>query len=175
MASERIKGGSVPLELPIILRRPFLDEDLDFELPQNVVEILSKTSDGSEMVAAIMELSAAIKSKMSHSSLTLSTYILEGIIRIKAKKKGVWKNAFQEKTFGQLLNEKDIEKVIPAGALSKLKGLNLFRVPAAHFMGINTVIDEARIAIQLVFTMVKDSVQDLSDGGTGVAKQSNNQ
>lgn len=139
----------------IILRPLFLDEEMNFSIPADVEMYFSKTDAGKEIIAAIRELSSAIKNGLSRSALTLSTYILEGMIYLKATELGIWKKAYGEKAFGGLLSINEIRDMFPDGALDKAEGLNKLRIPGAHFKGISSVIEESRIATNIILFLAK--------------------
>lgn len=134
----------------LTLRQLFLDEDLEVSLPVDIQTFYSQTEEGKEILAAINELSSAIKNGMSHSALALSTYILEGMIFLKADENKIWKDEFGEKTFGGLLGVEEIRELFPKGSLDQVEGLNKFRRTGAHFKRVSHVIHEAKIGAHII-------------------------
>ncbi len=157
--SERIKTSSEPVTKTVMLRLLFMDEWTEFSISKDTEAFLSKLDNGTEILGAMREMSMAIKNRMSHSAMALSTYILEGIIKSIALKKGVKKiERFDIMTFGKLIHDEEISKIIPVGELNKLRGLNEFRVSSVHFKGITPVIEEARLGAKLIMSLLKELV-----------------
>ena len=138
------------------LRKLFLDEDLEFKLPADVEDNIGKSEFGTNLTGAIKEMSVAIKQGMARSALNLSTYIIEGFIRDRAKKMGKWDDKYSTFTFGDLLNDSVVKSLINPGLLNKLNGLNQLRIPSSHFKGTDSIIPEARIGAQIVLELAKD-------------------
>lgn len=157
--SERIKGSRVPVIRTVMLRQLFMDEWNEFKVPQDIEDTLSRMDDGAELLNAMKEMSMAIKNRMSHSAMALSTYILEGIIKAMAKKRGIEGiGRLDDMTFGDLVNDKDISHLITKGELDKLRGLNKFRISSVHFKGVSTVIEEARIGARLIISLITELI-----------------
>lgn len=135
------------------LRPLFLDEDIEFSLPVDIQTYYSQTEEGKEILAAMRELWLAIKNGMSHSALTLSTYILEGMIYLKANEDNVWKEEYENKMFGTLITYPDIKGLFPKGALDQVEGLNKFRRTGAHFKRIKNVVNEAKIGANIILEL----------------------
>lgn len=155
--SERIKGSPVPVIRTVMLRQLFMDEWTEFSVTKGAEESLSKLSEGKEILDSMKEMSMAIRNHMSHSAMALSTYILEGIIKAMARKKGVKEaGRLDNMTFGELINDKEVSQIITAGELDKLRGLNKFRVSSVHFKGVSTVIEEARIGARLIMSLINE-------------------
>ncbi len=154
-ASDRIFTSLNEIVKEIILYQPPLDEDLDFTLPQLVEANILKTESGKELIAAIGEMRLALKQGMSHSALALSTYIIEGLIIIKAKEIKMWKNQWEEYTFGKLINDPEIQKFIPTEEQDKLFALNKLRIPSVHFKGASSIIEEAKIGKMIILKLAE--------------------
>ena len=140
----------------ITLRRPFLDETLYFSLPSDIENSISNTEFGGEILVSINEISFLLKKGLAHSALTLSSYIIEGLIRARAKKMGIYKAEYDELTFGQLINEGEIKKIIPIGLFDEMKALNHLRKPSAHFKGVSPIVEEARIGAKIVQILAQE-------------------
>ncbi len=149
--SDRIFSNS---EQTIVLRQMFLDEEMEFSIPTDIENYLSHEDGGKEIIAAMKELAISIKKGMSHSALALSTYILEGMIMLKAKNEGVWDPEFENKTFGGLLKMDKVKNLFPNGALDKAEALNRLRRPGVHFKNISPIIYEAKIASNLIMELL---------------------
>jgi hypothetical protein len=148
--SDRIFSNS---EQTIVLRQMFLDEEMEFSIPTDIENYISREDGGKEILAAMRELATSIKKGMSHSALALSTYILEGMIMLKAKNEGVWDHEFEGKTFGGLLKLDKVRKLFPNGALDKAEALNKLRIPGVHFKNISSTINEAKIGANLIMEL----------------------
>lgn len=140
-------------EKTIVLRQMFLDEEMEFSIPSDIEKFLTQEDGGKEILAAMKELSVSIMKGMSHSALALSTYILEGMIILKAQKEGIWDEDFEDKTFGGLLNLEKVKGLFPSGALNKAQGINKLRIPGAHFKNISSSISEAKISANLIMQL----------------------
>lgn len=155
-ASDRLFASQMALIKEITLRQPFLDETLDFSLPTDIEDSISKVEFGGELVASVKEMSFALKKGMAHSALTLSTYITEGFLRARAERLGKWKSDYERLTFGQLIENREIQELLPIGILDKMKALNQLRKPSAHFKGLSSAVEEAHIGAQIVTTLASD-------------------
>jgi hypothetical protein len=82
-------------------------------LPPEIESNIEKTPGGGELIAAFREMNLAINQGMSHSAIALSAYIVEGLIIMKVKKDRIWKEEWDRYTYGQLINENDIKKILP--------------------------------------------------------------
>ncbi len=161
--SDRIfnSGGSKNIEL----RHLFLNEDFEFSIPDGILNVLSTQEGGKEIIAAIRELSITIKKGMAHSSLALTTYILEGMIHLIAIKRGLWKEEFDKDTFGELLNKKELRELYPSGTFQRAEALNKFRIPGVHYKGFPSYIEEAKVGARLILDLSKSWFGNLI--GTG--------
>lgn len=155
--SERIRGGKTPIVRTVMLRQLFMDEWTEFNITKDMENSLSQLDNGIELLNAMKEMSMAIKNRMSHSAMALSTYILEGIIKTMAKRKGAQDiERLDGLTFGELVNDKEVSRIISGGELDKLRGLNKFRNSSIHFKGVTTVIEEARIGARLIMSLLRE-------------------
>ena len=148
-ASERITPN-FPAAKVVTLRKKFLDEEIDFSLPPEIESNIEKTPAGVELIAAFREMNLAIKQGMSHSAIALSTYIVEGLIIMKAKKEGIWKEEWNRSSYGELINEKEIRKILPPEILDRAIALNHLRIPGVHFKGASTFIEDAKSGIHVI-------------------------
>lgn len=149
--SDRIKNDT---EKKIILHIAYPDEIGKINIPRQISEDLQKDEDGKILLNAISELQSAIRNRMTHATLVLSTYIIEGMIRIVAKRKGIWNPEFEDKTYGQLIHCKELEILFDKRLLEKARGLNAFRIGGAHFTGLQSFMAEGQVAIVIVQTLL---------------------
>ena len=152
-------------EKKVVLRQVFLDEDTEFTVPPYVENYLIQQDEGKEILAAMKELAVSIKNGMSHAALCLSTYILEGIIILKARIDGVWSSEFEGRTFGALLGLPKVKQLLPSGVLNKAEAINKLRLPGAHFKDISTSINEAKVAVALIKQLCTDWFKPPSTNG----------
>ena len=145
--SDKIRGDTIK---DIVLREAYVEELGTMQVSGRVEEFLRKSSSGKEILDAMRELSIAAGNGLSRSAVSLSTYILEGMIQIKARLEGIWIGAFENMTFGQLIKEEKIKHLFLPGILDKLEGLNKLRIGASHFKSIKTIESEAQIAIAVI-------------------------
>lgn len=96
-STERILS---PVTIPITLRPAY---SIELELPKPVVEALEGSPDGRQILEGFREMKGALGEGLLRSPVVLATWILEGLIRVKAKIEGKWKNGYSVQTFGQLL------------------------------------------------------------------------
>lgn len=155
ITSDRIFTSSIELVKQITLYQPPLDEDLDFNLSALIENNILKAESGKELLAAIREMSIALKQGMSHSALALSTYIIEGLIVITAKEQKIWKESWKKYSFGKLINEPKIQEIIPSEEQDKLFALNKLRIPGVHFKGGSSIIEEAKIGERIILKLAE--------------------
>ena len=154
-ASDRIFTSSVELVNQITLYQPPLDEDLDFNLSPLIEANIMKDDSGKELLAAIREMSIALKQRMSHSALALSTYIIEGLIVITAKERKIWEEPWKKYSFGKLITEPKILEIIPSEEHDRLSALNKLRIPGVHFKGGSSIIEEAKIGTRIILKLAE--------------------
>ncbi len=156
-------------EKTIVLRQMFLDEEMEFSIPSDIENFLTQEDGGKEILSAMKELAISIKRGMSHAALTLSTYILEGLINLKAQKDGIWDKEFEGKTFGGLLKLEKVKRMFPQGALDKAEGINKLRIPGAHFKNISSSIYEAKISVNLIMQLAVIWFRGVLGNGTSTS------
>ena len=154
-ASDRIFTRPATQIKTIVLRQPFLDEDLDFTLPGEIESVIAGNQNGNEILAAIKEMGLAIKQGMSHSAIALSTYIIEGLIIMKSKENKIWKTEWNKYTYGQLIKEEEIKAIIPADILERAIALNHLRILGVHFKGTSSIIEDAKSGVQVILFLAK--------------------
>lgn len=147
--NDRVSPSEGHYSQDIEMRTQFFDELKKIDIPKSASKGL-KDEGHVEILSLIIELKTCISYKLPNASISLTTKILEGLIRIYLKREGKWEDRMSEQTFGQLLeNLKKTDSRIE-GIYDKLKGLNFLRKPAVHFKNISTTIDEARICYSLM-------------------------
>ena len=152
-ASDRIFTSSTESVMQITLYQTPLDEDLEFNLPSLVEANIKRSVSGKELLEAIGEMAIALKQGMSHSALALSTYIIEGLIIITAKERKIWKEHWKKYSFGKLINEPEIQEIIPLEEHDRLFALNMLRIPGVHFKGGSSIIEEAKIGKEIILKL----------------------
>ena len=131
------------------MRTQFFEELNMIKIPQTAIKGLQDEGH-LEILSLMNELRICISQKLPNASISLTTKILEGLIRIYLRKEGKWNDNMREYTFGQLVDNLEETGNKIEGMYDQLKGLNFFRKPAAHFKDIDTTIDEARIGNSLM-------------------------
>jgi len=115
-----------------------------------VKQALERTEDGRHLLEGIRELKAALGAGLLRSPVIVSTWILEGLIRIKAKAQGDWKEGFSSQTFGQLIANKEILGMFPQGLRPRVLALADFRTASAHNTGAAAYVAEGQLAASIV-------------------------
>jgi hypothetical protein len=138
--SERIL---TPVVIPVTLRPAY---SIELELPRPVVEALGASADGRQILEGMRELKTALGEGLLRSPVVLATWVLEGLIRIKAKMEGKWKEGYSEQTFGQLIANREILEMFPTGLQPRVKAVAAFRTPAAHNTGAPAHVAEGQLA-----------------------------
>lgn len=142
--SERVKRD---LDLTIVLAPSY---SVDVDLPSPVKKALEESEDGRQLLEAIRELKVALGAGLLRSPVVVSTWILEGLIRIRAKAVGKWKDGYSSQTFGELVGNKDLLELFPAGLQPRVQALAKFRTPSAHNVGAAAHIAEGQLAASVV-------------------------
>lgn len=141
-----------PTDLAIVLS----PEYRTIHISKEAIENLAKQERGKSLLEGIKELQKSMSAGLVHASITLSTWILEGLIKIKAQNQEIWKEEYEQKTFGQLVSMEEVNKMLPVNMRDRIKGVANWRKPHAHFKGAKTVREEA----QLVSYLVKDLAEE---------------
>jgi hypothetical protein len=148
-ASDRVAAGPGPMVMPLRLVQALPAE---LGLPPLSTELIAriKAEPGGETVLVrFAELGKAIGAKMIIAPITLATSIIEGLLKSLGKRKHVWKEAWNDETFGQLIGHGEIRDLLPPGMIDRLTALNHLRKPAAHFKGDNPLLAESTLSAQL--------------------------
>lgn len=120
-----------------------------------VIEKVKKIGNGNGYIISVMqELISTMQYNLNRASLALETHFLEWLIKKMATSKGIWQQSYDKLTFGQLINEEAIKKILPPGAYDKLKALSYLRNTAVHSKEINTLPEEVQIAWQMIEVLV---------------------
>lgn len=139
----------------IVLRREFLDEISTMEMSEGMKKQLEIESNGENILQAFNELHFNLKNNCSMASLTLETYILEGLIKNYIKKMNKWENQFEQLTFGNLITKIRPLHILKEGLVSQLEGLNKFRTTAAHEKGVENTKEIATVGYKMINEMLK--------------------
>lgn len=132
-----------PVVIPITLRPAY---SIELELPKPVVETLAASPDGRQILEGFREMKTALGEGLLRSPVVLATWVLEGLIRVKAKIEGKWKQGFADQTFGQLVANKEILELFPSSLQPRVKAVASFRTPSAHNTGAATHVAEGQLA-----------------------------
>ncbi len=144
VTSERV---SMDLEIPVVLSPAF---SVELELPAGVVEHLKESEDGRQLLEGLRELKAALGAGLLRAPVVMGTWIIEGLIRVKAKAEGKWKEGYANLTFGQLVGNKDLLDLFPPGLRPRVRALADFRTPSAHNTGATPHAAEGQLAASIV-------------------------
>lgn len=146
-ASDKIKED---MSIVITLREANLEELVSYDLDEESKSVIAELDGGTPVLAAMRELSTTISKGLELSSVALSTSVLEGIIKLKLKQDDHWDDAWDEKTFGQLLELKEVKQLLGNGNYRRAKGIKEFRNAGIHPSGVRTSIEVALIAVDLI-------------------------
>lgn len=149
-ASERIWE---PREISITLHPWYLGE---VNLSDQVKNALGSSKEGQSVLEGIKELDLAIKGGLVQSAISLSTWVIEGMIRVKLTVMGKWKREWDHKTFAQLLEQSDVEQSIPPGLRARFKALAAVRTPSVHFKEGTSVPSEAQLGVSAVVQLAEE-------------------
>ncbi len=157
--SERVMPNK-PYQKDVTLHTQLLKDLKELNIPKSILDKVNSEDSGKYILSAIDELNKCIRYNLSKSAVTLSTSILEGVIKIHLTKKNAWDESFDNVTFGRLISKIKNKNIVAAGLMNKLEALNKLRLPAAHFKGTDTTTDEARIGMSVVKEFLYLAFQD---------------
>jgi hypothetical protein len=149
--SDKIVGPTV---IPITMVESLSEYSFSLVASKAGLEFLKNDGDGKIVLEAINELEIAINNNLPHASISLSTYILEGLIRIEAIKRGLWKDEYASKTYGDLVHINELKDLFEPGELQKIQAFNAFRIPAVHFKRVRTILAEAQVGAELISQLI---------------------
>ena len=149
--SDKIVGPTV---IPLIMVESLNECSFSLVTSKAGLEFLKSDDDGKIVLEALRELEMALTKNLPHASISLSTYILEGLIRIEARKRGLWKEEYGNKTYGELVYTNELKKLFEPGELDKIQGFNGFRIPGVHFKKVRTILAEAQVGAGLISQLI---------------------
>jgi hypothetical protein len=149
--SDKIVGPTV---LPLTMVESINEYSFSLVTSKAGLEFLKSDDDGKIVLEALRELEIALKDNLPHASISLSTYILEGLIRIEARKKGLWREEYDNKTYGELVNTNELKNLFEPGELDKIRGFNGFRKPGVHFKKVRSILAEAQVGAGLISQLI---------------------
>ena len=149
--SDKIVGSTV---IPITMVESLSEYSFSLVASKAGLEFLKNDGDGKIVLEALNELEIALTNNLPHASISLSTYILEGLIRIEASKRGLWKEEYGSKSYGQLVNINELKDLFEPGELEKIQAFNAFRIPAVHFKKVRTILAEAQVGAELISQLI---------------------
>lgn len=142
--SDRINSGR---EIQIRLAASYTGQ---LTIPESAVRFLEANSDGRAVLASLDELKRAVGAGMIQGTITLSTYVLEALIRIVARSKDVWDVAWERKTYSELLEVPQVLGLFPPNVKDRARALADLRRPSAHYKYTTSMPAEAQIAARTV-------------------------
>lgn len=106
----RVRPGESQLvrEVSLLLNRKA--RIVKFEIGQETIAILKSMSLGDYIVHDLDELMSCLRSNLPSASLCMIGKVLDGIVKAKAQVDGWWKQEWDDKTLGALLNVIDVKK-----------------------------------------------------------------
>jgi hypothetical protein len=96
----------------------------------------------------LRELKIPLINDLPNASISLSTHIMEGLIRIETGKRGPWKEEYDNKTFGQVVHVDRLKELFERRELDKIRGFNGFRVLGVHFKKVRTILSETQVGAE---------------------------
>jgi hypothetical protein len=141
--SERIL---TPVTILVTLRPAY---SMELELPTQVVESLASSGDGRQILEAFREMKTALGQGLLRSPVVISSWILEGLIRIRAQIVGVWKEGYSTQTFGQLVGNPEVLEMFPRSLQPRVRAVAALRIPSAHNTGAGAHVAEGQLAAAL--------------------------
>lgn len=154
--SERIL---TPVVIPVTLRPAY---SIELELPKPVIESLGSSDEGRQILEGFREMKTALGEGLLRSPVVLATWVLEGMIRVKAHLTGTWKEGYSSQTFGQLVANREIIELFPENLQPRVRAVAAFRTPSAHNTGAATHVAEG----QLAASVAVDTAASWFSGGT---------
>ena len=149
--SDKIVGPTV---IPLTMVESISQYSFSLVTSKVGLEFLKNDDDGKIVMEALRELEIALEDNLPHASISLSTYILEGLIRIEAIKRGLWKDEYASKTYGDLVHINELKDLFEPGELQKIQAFNAFRIPAVHFKRVRTILAEAQVGAELISQLI---------------------
>lgn len=149
--SDKIIGPTV---IPITMVESLSEYSFSLVASKAGLEFLKNDGDGKIVLEALNELEIALTNNLPHASISLSTYILEGLIRIEARKRSLWKEEYGSKTYGDLVHINELKDLFEPGELEKMQAFNAFRIPAVHFKKVRTILAEAQVGAELISQLI---------------------
>jgi hypothetical protein len=144
VTSERVSGD---IEIPVVLSPSF---SVGLKLPAGVVEHLKDSEDGRQILEGLREFRTALSTGLLRASVVLGTWLIEGMIRIRATTKGKWKDGYAKMTFGQLVAQEDLLGLFPMTLQPRIRALADFRTPNAHNTGAAPYAAEGQLTALIV-------------------------
>ncbi len=142
------------------LRELYLEEYAALELGQGELNFLNNIEDGDVLIAVIIELASTLARNLSHASISLTSYIIEAMIRIKMTLNKNWDKDWDTYTLGQLLGEDKVQKLLGNKFLKRTQIFNQLRILAIHPKGADSIMHDARMGVDLMKSMLKTWFND---------------
>lgn len=105
---------------------------------------------GREVAQSLGELETARKAGLVLGVVALASHVIEGLIRLRARSKGVWDGEYDGDTLAALIRREKIKRMLPAGWYDKLDGFSKIRKPGVHSKGAMGQPEEASLSIGYV-------------------------
>lgn len=144
--TERISGGG-SVQLTVYLKPDFLAK---LTLPEPALRYLRRSEDGGRVLASVAELQSAVTAGMVRATIQLSTVVIEGLIRVRARATNIWDTAWENSTYGQLVSLRPIRAMLPAEVEARAMALADLRPPSAHLKATDALPGEAQTAVRTV-------------------------
>lgn len=152
-STARIRKDSI---VDINLREAYLEEVNKINLDRSIMNFLSTRDDGDAFLSVIKELTQSMSRNLAHSSIALSSYLVEGFIKLKMQLEGKWEEDLEGRTLGELINKNAVKEMLGKKYSRRVRLLNQSRIFAVHAKGSRSIIHEARMSVELMKDLAEE-------------------
>jgi hypothetical protein len=137
----------VDTEIPITVVEAYWGK---LDLSPSLLKEIETLPQGPVFLQGLSELVRAWGQGLTQSTVVLSYWALEGMIHLKARAIGHWKDEWEKKPLGYIINQPELLPWLDESLRAKIRAIATFRTPGAHFKDGVPTSAEAQIAVSVV-------------------------
>lgn len=119
-------------------------------LSDDVLKNIGETQGGEIVLTGLYELSKIVGTGSIQAVTLVAGWVMEGLIRLKARVEGLWKEEWEKRSLGEFIDQPAIQRIIPDGLRARIRGITNFRKLGAHYKDTIPLAAEAELSTKTV-------------------------
>lgn len=142
--------------IPVTLTESSLEDLANLKIDKHELDRLGETQGGKTVIVVLGELGTCLKNDLHHATIALTSYIIEGLIKLKLTSVDEWNSKWDKDALGQLLSRDKIKELLGGRYFSDTVQFNELRILAVHPKGGNSLATDVRKGISLMHSLLDE-------------------